>query len=163
MYVTRPLSLYKRNPQGSELGFTALQDDEPSTRCFVLCKDTLTTDFIPFPQNKHLAIEHRLHATLYTCSSYPLSTTTNKRNIVPGDVVAPIQRVAVYEKEIRANDGFGGKDWFRPVDYDGLEARIGVSLQLVERMKWEQETFAHADQDDTYAGEIGELNSVQNI
>ncbi|KAJ8448191.1 hypothetical protein Cgig2_025115 [Carnegiea gigantea] len=67
---------------------------------------------------------------------------TDKRNIVSGDVVAPIQRVAVYEKAIRANDGFGGKDWFRPVDSDGLEARIGVSLQLGERMKWEQETFA---------------------
>ena len=66
MYVTRPLSLYRRSPEalslpppeGPNSGFLILQDEESETYCcFGLCKEADIKDF-PFPQNKNLTVRH---------------------------------------------------------------------------------------------------------
>ena len=65
MYVTRPLSMYKRSPdalslpppEGPSSGILVIQDEESEpTCCFGLCKSSDIKD-LPFPQNKSL--EHR--------------------------------------------------------------------------------------------------------
>ncbi|KAJ6689759.1 hypothetical protein OIU85_006107 [Salix viminalis] len=62
MYVTRPLSLYKRNPsalsspppEGPNSGILIIQDEEAQpTCCFGLFKSDQVKD-LPFPQNKNL-------------------------------------------------------------------------------------------------------------
>ncbi|XP_061340731.1 uncharacterized protein LOC133287185 [Gastrolobium bilobum] len=66
MYVTRPLSLYKKNPgalsepppKGPNSGYLVIFDEEAQTySCFGLCKDDSITD-LPFPQNKNLTINY---------------------------------------------------------------------------------------------------------
>ncbi|XP_061340752.1 uncharacterized protein LOC133287200 [Gastrolobium bilobum] len=65
MYVTRPLSMYKRNPRalsepppaGPNSGYLVIFDEEAHTySCFGLCKHDSITD-LPFPQNKNLTID----------------------------------------------------------------------------------------------------------
>jgi hypothetical protein len=59
MYVTRPLSMYKRNPsalssappEGSNSGILIIQDEEVDlTYCFCCSKIDFVKD-LPFPQN----------------------------------------------------------------------------------------------------------------
>ncbi|TKY69446.1 hypothetical protein E2542_SST05720 [Spatholobus suberectus] len=66
MYVTRPLSMYKRNPgalsdpppAGPNSGYLVIFDEEAQTySCFGLCKDNNIRD-LPFPQNKNLTINY---------------------------------------------------------------------------------------------------------
>ncbi|RDX84454.1 hypothetical protein CR513_34495, partial [Mucuna pruriens] len=66
MYVTRPLSMYKRNPgalseappAGPNSGYLVIFDEEAQTYCcFGLCKDNAIRD-LPFPQNKNLTINY---------------------------------------------------------------------------------------------------------
>ncbi|KAI4314009.1 hypothetical protein L6164_026952 [Bauhinia variegata] len=63
MYVTRPLSMYKRDPAALSLppeapnsGYLVIFDEEVQTYCcFGLCKDS-SIKHLPFPQNKNLTI-----------------------------------------------------------------------------------------------------------
>lgn len=80
MYVTRPLSLYLRNPaalselppEGPSSGILVVQDEEAErTCCFGLCKDTQIRD-LPFPQNKNLTI----HYTIRHAGGESASSTT---------------------------------------------------------------------------------------
>ncbi|XP_027360825.1 uncharacterized protein LOC113868976 [Abrus precatorius] len=66
MYMTRPLSMYKRNPAalsdpppiGPNSGYLVIFDEEAQTySCFGLCKDNSIED-LPFPQNKNLTINY---------------------------------------------------------------------------------------------------------
>lgn len=66
MYVTRPLSLYKRNPsalsspppEGPNSGILIIQDEEAEpTCCFGLFKSDQVKD-LPFPQNKNLRVSY---------------------------------------------------------------------------------------------------------
>lgn len=65
MYVTRPLSMYKRNPgalseppEGPNSGYLVIFDEEAQTySCFGLCKDPTIWD-LPFPQDKNLTINY---------------------------------------------------------------------------------------------------------
>ncbi|KAJ8570085.1 hypothetical protein K7X08_006662 [Anisodus acutangulus] len=65
MYVTRPLSYYQKNPealslppQGPNLGYLVIQDEESETYCcFGLCKNYDILD-LPFPQNKKLTVRY---------------------------------------------------------------------------------------------------------
>ncbi|KAF8041283.1 hypothetical protein BT93_A0026 [Corymbia citriodora subsp. variegata] len=66
MYVTRPLSLYRRNPEalfaappaGPVSDYLVIQDEEAQNfRCYGLCKDSNLYDF-PFPQNEDLTVRH---------------------------------------------------------------------------------------------------------
>ncbi|KAJ6689760.1 hypothetical protein OIU85_006108 [Salix viminalis] len=66
MYVTRPLSLYKRNPsalsspppEGPNSGILIIQDEEAQpTCCFGLFKSDQVKD-LPFPQNKNLRVSY---------------------------------------------------------------------------------------------------------
>ncbi|KAJ1412032.1 hypothetical protein SESBI_20671 [Sesbania bispinosa] len=66
MYVTRPLSMYKRNPgalsdpppPGPNSGYLVIFDEEAQTySCFGFCKDYNISD-LPFPQNKDLTIDY---------------------------------------------------------------------------------------------------------
>ncbi|XP_011020712.1 PREDICTED: uncharacterized protein LOC105122984 [Populus euphratica] len=66
MYVTRPLSLYKRNPsalslpppEGPNSGILIIQDEEAEpTCCFGLFKSDQVED-LPFPQNKNLKVRY---------------------------------------------------------------------------------------------------------
>ncbi|CAL0308027.1 unnamed protein product [Lupinus luteus] len=66
MYVTRPLSMYKRNPAalsqtpppGPNSGYLVIMDEEAETyNCFGLCKDSVIRD-LPFPQNKNLIVNY---------------------------------------------------------------------------------------------------------
>ncbi|KAK7275119.1 hypothetical protein RIF29_16226 [Crotalaria pallida] len=65
MYVTRPLSMYKRNPAalsqatppGPNSGYLVILDEEAETyNCFG-CKDYVISD-LPFPQNKNLTVNY---------------------------------------------------------------------------------------------------------
>ncbi|XP_048319119.1 uncharacterized protein LOC125418754 [Ziziphus jujuba] len=67
MYVTRPLSLYRRSPEcltepppeGPNSGYLVLLDEEAETTCcFGLCKACYIRD-LPFPQNKDLTITYQ--------------------------------------------------------------------------------------------------------
>ncbi|OIW16757.1 hypothetical protein TanjilG_06938 [Lupinus angustifolius] len=69
MYVTRPLSMYKRNPAalsqapppGPNSGYLVIFDEEAETyNCFGLCKDYIIRD-LPFPQNKNLTVNYSSH------------------------------------------------------------------------------------------------------
>ncbi|KAF8039148.1 hypothetical protein BT93_B1637 [Corymbia citriodora subsp. variegata] len=64
MYVTRPLSMYRKCPKtlseappaGPGSGYLVIQDEESQNFCcFGLCKYSMFSDF-PFPQNKDLAV-----------------------------------------------------------------------------------------------------------
>ena len=64
MYVTRPLSLYRKSPEalslppleGPNSGYLVLQDEESeTTHFFGLLKDSYIKD-LPFPQNKNLTV-----------------------------------------------------------------------------------------------------------
>ncbi|XP_002514527.2 uncharacterized protein LOC8264523 [Ricinus communis] len=66
MYVTRPLSLYLRDPsalslappEGPNSGILVIQDEEAEpTCCFGLCKSHQVDD-LPFPQNKNLQVRY---------------------------------------------------------------------------------------------------------
>ncbi|XP_050225912.1 uncharacterized protein LOC126675331 [Mercurialis annua] len=66
MYVTRPLSMYIRDPsaislpppEGPNSGILVIKDEEAErTRCFGLCTDNRVKEF-PFPQNKNLKVEY---------------------------------------------------------------------------------------------------------
>ena len=67
MYVTRPLSLYRKStdalplppPEGPNSGYLVVNDDEDSetTCCFGLCKESRIRD-LPFPQNKNLVLRY---------------------------------------------------------------------------------------------------------
>ncbi|XP_057961090.1 uncharacterized protein LOC131153071 [Malania oleifera] len=68
MYVTRPLSLYRKFPAslstppadvaGPNSGFLVIQDEESETTCcFGLCKENYLHD-LPFPQNKKLTVHY---------------------------------------------------------------------------------------------------------
>lgn len=66
MYVTRPLSSYKRCPEtvslapseGPNSGYLVLFDEESeTTTCFGLCKDKYIK-YLPFPQNKNLTVTY---------------------------------------------------------------------------------------------------------
>lgn len=66
MYVTRPLSLYRRSPEslslpppeGPNSGYLVLFDEESeTTTCFGLCKETYIKG-LPFPQNRNLTINY---------------------------------------------------------------------------------------------------------
>lgn len=79
MYVTRPLSMYKRNPgalsdpppSGPNSGYLVILDEEAETYCcFGLCKEDSIKE-LPFPQNKNLTITY--------------STTTHTTNSASGN------------------------------------------------------------------------------
>ncbi|KAL6969771.1 hypothetical protein U1Q18_029482 [Sarracenia purpurea var. burkii] len=63
MYVTRPISHYRKSPgslseqpDGPNSGYLVLQDEESeTTTCFGLCKNRYLID-LPFPQNKNLTL-----------------------------------------------------------------------------------------------------------
>ncbi|KAL2349039.1 hypothetical protein Fmac_003039 [Flemingia macrophylla] len=66
MYVTKPLSLYKRDPgalseappAGPSSGYLVIFDEDAQTySCFGLAKDNSITD-LPFPQNKNLTVNY---------------------------------------------------------------------------------------------------------
>ncbi|KAL8139522.1 hypothetical protein V2J09_005543 [Rumex salicifolius] len=66
MYVTRPLSLYRRSPdalstpppQGPNSGYLVIQDEEPPPACcFGVFKDSEIKG-LPFPQDKLLVVHH---------------------------------------------------------------------------------------------------------
>ncbi|TKY69448.1 hypothetical protein E2542_SST05722 [Spatholobus suberectus] len=60
MYVTRPVSMYKRNPDalsepplGLNLGYVVIGDLPAAYTCFKLCEDPEIKQ-LPFPQDKNL-------------------------------------------------------------------------------------------------------------
>ncbi|KAM1214627.1 hypothetical protein ACFX2J_011159 [Malus domestica] len=66
MYVTRPLSMYKKSPEdlslpppeGPNSGILVIQDEEAETTCcFGLCKSHELLD-MPLPQNKNLKLRY---------------------------------------------------------------------------------------------------------
>ena len=66
MYVTRPLSMYKRDPaalsnpppEGPNSGYLVILDEEAQAyTCFGMCKDS-SIKHLPFPQNKNLSITY---------------------------------------------------------------------------------------------------------
>ncbi|KAL2349041.1 hypothetical protein Fmac_003041 [Flemingia macrophylla] len=68
MYVTRPISMYKRDPSalsepplGPNSGYLVIWDLPPAYRCFGLCEDP-KIKHLPFPQDKNLT-------TIYTTTS----------------------------------------------------------------------------------------------
>ncbi|XP_061951834.1 uncharacterized protein LOC133674634 [Populus nigra] len=66
MYVTRPLSMYKRNPsalssappEASNSGILILQDDEVDLTCCFCCSKIDFVKDLPFPQNKNLTVSY---------------------------------------------------------------------------------------------------------
>lgn len=72
MYVTRPLSLYRRSPEaaiepppeGPNSGLLVIFDEESeaeATCCFGVCKNSQVRE-LPFPQNKILTVQHVQHS-----------------------------------------------------------------------------------------------------
>ncbi|KAI4357906.1 hypothetical protein L6164_001823 [Bauhinia variegata] len=66
MYVTRPLSMYKKDPtalflsppKGPNSGYLVILDEEAESYCcFGMCKDS-TINHLPFPQNKDLTVTY---------------------------------------------------------------------------------------------------------
>ena len=73
MYVTRPLSLYKKDksalslppPEGPNSGYLVILDEEVEAEmvcCFGWCKDNRIRD-LPFPQNKNLTVSFTTKTT----------------------------------------------------------------------------------------------------
>nr|TKS04958.1 hypothetical protein D5086_0000138400 [Populus alba] len=66
MYVTRPLSMYKRNPsalssappEGSNSGILIIQDEEVDLTCCFCCSKIDFVKDLPFPQNKNLTASY---------------------------------------------------------------------------------------------------------
>ena len=78
MYVTRPLSLYRKSPEalslpapeGPNSGYLILQDEESETFCcFGLCKESDIWD-LPFPQNKNLTVRYSTGAGQHRHTSH---------------------------------------------------------------------------------------------
>ncbi|XP_027360824.1 uncharacterized protein LOC113868975 [Abrus precatorius] len=67
MYVTRPVSMYRRNPgalseppSGPNSGFLVIWDEPPTYTCFGLCEDP-RIKHLPFPQDKNLTISYSVN------------------------------------------------------------------------------------------------------
>ena len=85
MYVTRPLSMYRRDPkslslpppEGPNSGYLVVFDDECETyTCFGLRKRSLIWN-LPFPQNKTLLVEdgdYSVEALFIPALNQPLSS-----------------------------------------------------------------------------------------
>jgi len=87
MYVTRPLSMYKRNPsalslpppEGPNSGILIIQDEEAEpTCCFGLFKSDQVED-LPFPQNKNLKVRY----TTSGAGNSNSSTSINRVIFIP--------------------------------------------------------------------------------
>ncbi|KAI9085739.1 hypothetical protein K1719_032345 [Acacia pycnantha] len=66
--------------------------------------------------------------------------TENKRVFV--DVVVQKERVMVAEREILSEEKeVEGFKWFRSYNNIGEETSVGLSTEIIKRMKWEQERF----------------------
>ena len=85
MYVTRPLSLYRRSPEslslpppdGPNSGYLVLFDEESeTTTCFGLCKETYIKD-LPFPQNKNLTISYTTTSSTSSAAGGGSQTSTS--------------------------------------------------------------------------------------
>ena len=97
MYVTRPLSMYKRNPsalslpppEGPNSGILIIQDEEAeSTCCFGLFKSDQVED-LPFPQNKNLKVRYttsggaaNIHGDTHAHNTHTV-THTNRVIFIP--------------------------------------------------------------------------------
>ncbi|KAL6190234.1 hypothetical protein ACLB2K_036632 [Fragaria x ananassa] len=105
MYVTRPLSMYRRSPEslsaptpeGPNSGYLVLHDAESDeTTCFGCCDETQVKD-LPFPQNKDLSVGYSsdsdevvfipvldkpLSANAY--HAWKVCTNSKKENMVDG-------------------------------------------------------------------------------
>ncbi|KAI4357905.1 hypothetical protein L6164_001822 [Bauhinia variegata] len=86
MYVTRPLSMYKKDPsalslptpEGPNSGYLVIFDEEAQTYCcFGLCKDS-KIGHLPFPQNKNLSIEYTVYADKVCTNKVMLIPVLNK-------------------------------------------------------------------------------------
>ncbi|KAJ6856124.1 hypothetical protein NC651_037869 [Populus alba x Populus x berolinensis] len=83
MYVTRPLSMYKRNPsalssappEGSNSGILIIQDEEVDLTCCFCCSKIDFVKDLPFPQNMNLTVT-------YTTSTANNGQTINSTNQV---------------------------------------------------------------------------------
>ncbi|XP_061986051.1 uncharacterized protein LOC133704984 [Populus nigra] len=89
MYVTRPLSMYKRNPsalslpppEGPNSGILIIQDEEAEpTCCFGLFKSDQVED-LPFPQNKNLSVRYTTSGG--TAGNSHSSTSINRVIFIP--------------------------------------------------------------------------------
>ena len=83
MYVTRPLSMYKRNPsalssappEGSNSGILIMQDEEVDLTCCFCCSKIDFVKDLPFPQNKNLTVS-------YTTSTADGQTTNSSNQVI---------------------------------------------------------------------------------
>ena len=90
MYVTRPLSMFQKNPsalswpppEGPNSGILVIEDEEAEQQytCFGLCKSDELKD-LPFPQNKNLKLRYSsdenasyFYANLIPVLNQPLSS-----------------------------------------------------------------------------------------
>ena len=89
MYVTRPLSMFQKNPsalswpppEGPNSGILVIEDEEAEQyTCFGLCKSDELKD-LPFPQNKNLTLRYSsgknasyFYANLIPVLNQPLSS-----------------------------------------------------------------------------------------
>lgn len=78
MYVTRPLSSYKRSPEnlalpppeGPNSGFLVVFDEVcETTTCFGLCKNK-SVEHLPFPQSKDLTVWYTEHHREISITTY---------------------------------------------------------------------------------------------
>ena len=90
MYVTRPLSLYRRSPEslslpppeGPNSGYLVLFDEESeTTTCFGLCKETYIKD-LPFPQNKNLTISYTTTRPNFCAEGGGSQTSTDYNDVL---------------------------------------------------------------------------------
>ncbi|KAK6133791.1 hypothetical protein DH2020_032502 [Rehmannia glutinosa] len=155
MYVTRPLSQLLKSPEvlaepppGPNSGYLVIQDEESETYlCFGCCKNQTLKD-LPFPQNKEdtrrsvkrslyyeLALESERWEQIFT------SRNSTNDNRVAIDVVLEKEEVFVGGRKAVWDEKsvVDGVIWFTSYGLGGEEMRVGLRVEIVERMKWEQE------------------------
>ncbi|RDX84453.1 hypothetical protein CR513_34494, partial [Mucuna pruriens] len=88
MYVTRPISMYKRDPGalsesplGPNSGYLVIWDLPPAYTCFGLCEDPKIR-LLPFPQDKNLTITYTTHSNHSTHQNQHGTRTTTYRDKV---------------------------------------------------------------------------------
>ncbi|XP_050247544.1 uncharacterized protein LOC126694999 [Quercus robur] len=102
---------------------------------FMFIKEGTLKDQISTSMYYELTLEQKWEQ-IFACEN-----NGSQGNVVDVDVVLPREVVSVAGREVVDVKVVNGIMWFKGCRIEGQERSVGLSLEVFERMKWEQERF----------------------
>ena len=72
----------------------------------------------------------------------------NQGNVVVVDILLPREVISIAGREVMDVNVANGLMWFNSFNREGREIRVGLNLEVIERMKWEQERVGWVGRND---------------